>query len=64
MNMNDEKKMNNHVERLLKNLEKTLEEQMVLMPSQYDVTKGQLFIVRLIKDSIESMKPYFKDERA
>jgi len=56
--------MNDHVERLLKSLEKTLVDQMVLMPSQYDVTKGQLFIVRLIKDSIESMKPYFKDERA
>jgi hypothetical protein len=52
--------MNEHVERLLKSLEKTLEEQMVLMPSQYDVTKGQLRIIRLIQESIETMKPYLK----
>lgn len=57
--------MNDHIERLLNALEKTLEENLTSLPTQYDVTKGQLFTVRLIKNSIESMKPIFeRDERA
>ena len=57
--------MNEHVERLLNALEKTLEENLTSLPTQYDVIKGQLFTVRLIKNSIESMKPVFeRDERA
>jgi hypothetical protein len=52
--------MNEHVERLLKSLEKTLEVQLNTLPSQYEVTKGQLRIIRLIQDSIETMKPYLK----
>lgn len=61
----DEKKMNDHIERLLNALEKTLEENLISLPTQYDVIKGQLFTVRLIKNSIESMKPIFeRDERA
>ena len=60
MNMKDEKKMNEHVERLLKSLEKTLEENLVTLTTQEDVIKGQLRIIRLIQDSIEKMKPYLK----
>lgn len=61
----DEKKMNDYIEQLLNALEKTLEENLTSLPTQYDVTKGQLFTVRLIKNSIESMKPIFeRDERA
>lgn len=52
--------MNEHVERLLKSLEEKMEQQLIDFPNSVDVTKGQLFIVRLIKESIETMKPYLK----
>lgn len=60
MNMKNEKKMNDHVERLLKSLEKTLEENLVTLTTQEDIIKGQLRIIRLIQESIETMKPYLK----
>ena len=56
--------MNDYVNGLLKALEKTLEDQIFKFQNNNDDVKAQLRIVRLIQESIETMKPFLKDERA